>query len=197
MSFIIMLSFSLCASLCCPGEDDLGENFSVENNNLISIENNTNGFNINDIITIKTVISNEQTTLNGELINLSDLFYSDILNESFLQHSLTLYKETGFGTLSKIAVTNQNIETTEGLIESFNDVLQVRNTYDATTNTFRSKFSITLKEEGTFYISSDRFNFEDFRAITIYGGVVELGVVSITTSIANAEDNGGYKFVVN
>lgn len=197
MSFYLMLSFSLCASLCCPGEDDLGENFSVENKNLISIENNANGFNINDQITIETVISNEQTTIDSQLINLSDLFYSDILNESFLQHSLTLYKETGFGTLSKIAVTNQNIETTEGRIESFNDILQVRNTYDANTNTFRSKFSITLKEEGTFYISSDRFNFEDLGAITIYGGVVELGVVSITTSIDNAEDNGGYKFVVN
>jgi len=192
-----MLSFSLCASLCCPGEDEPGADFSVENSDLTSIENNLNTFNLNDEITINTVIDNEQITIDNQSINLSELFYNDILNESFLQHTLTLYKETGFGTLSEIAITNQDIESVEGIVENFGNIIQIRNVYDSDTNTFRSQFSITLKETGTYYLSGNRFNIEEFRPISISGGIFELGFVTITTSILNAEENGGYKFVVN
>ncbi|MBT8244579.1 MAG: hypothetical protein HKP48_05875 [Winogradskyella sp.] len=197
LSFFIMLSFSLCASLCCPGEDEPGASFSIENNGLITIDNNVSTFNLNDQITIHTVIPDEQITTDGQSLNISELFYNDVLNESFLQHSLTLYKETDFGTLSKIAVTNQDIEASEGIVESFGDIIQIRNFYDTDTNTFRSKFSITLKETGTYYLSSNQFNFEDFRGISISGGIYELGFVTITTNILNTEENGGYIFVVN
>lgn len=196
-SFLIMLSFSLCASLCCPGEDEPGANFTVENSNLISIENNTNTFSLNDQIIINTIITEEQITINDESINLSDLFYNDTLNDSFLQHSLTLYKETGFGTLSTIEVTNDNIEISEGIADSFNDIIQIRNVYDAATNSFRSQFSIVLRETGTYYLSSNRFNFNDSGEIIVSGGIFELGFVTISTTILNAEANGGYKFIVN
>ena len=74
-----MLVFSLCSVLCSTEEDTPSEQFFIENNNLIRIVNNTDTFNLNDVITIETVIDNNQTTVNNEDILLSNLFYDDIL----------------------------------------------------------------------------------------------------------------------
>lgn len=79
LSFSVMLVFSLCSVLCSTEEDTPSEQFFIENNNLIRIVNNTDTFNLNDVITIETVIDNNQTTVNNEDILLSNLFYDDIL----------------------------------------------------------------------------------------------------------------------
>jgi hypothetical protein len=195
LSIIIMLSISLCATLCCPEEDGRSAiNFTVENNNLILVENNTDNFNLDSQMIIEMIIDNNQLTTSGDPILLSDLFYDDVLSDSFLYHSLALYKETGFGTLSKISVTNANIETTEGIAESFGETIELRSVYNSNTNTFRNKFAISLRELGTFYLSNNRY---DFDGIKISGGIYELGLVTITTTINNSNTEGGYKFTVD
>jgi hypothetical protein len=125
------------------------------------------------------------------------LFYDDILYTSFLQHNLVLYKETGFGTLSPITVTLDDIENIEGLTEVNGNFMQIRSYYDSNTNTFISEFSITLKESGTFFISDNRFGLNDYRGIFITGGVLELGFAQIKSPIQNANEDGGYRFTVN
>ena len=197
LSFSVMLVFSLCASLCCPEEDTPSEQFFIENNNLVRIVNNTDTFNLNDVITIETVIDNNQNTVNNEDILLSNLFYDDILDTSFLQHNLVLYEETGFGTLSPITVTLDDIENIEGITEVNGNFMQIRSYYDSNTNTFISEFSITLKESGTFFISDNRFGLNDYRGIFITGGVLELGFAQIKSAIQNANEDGGYRFTVN
>ena len=197
LSFSVMLVFSLCSALCSTEEDTPSEQFFIENNNLIRIVNNTDTFNLNDVITIETVIDNNQTTVNNEDILLSNLFYDDILYTSFLQHNLVLYKETGFGTLSPITVTLDDIENIEGLTEVNGNFMQIRSYYDSNTNTFISEFSITLKVSGTFFISDNRFGLNDYRGIFITGGVLELGFAQIKSAIQNANEDGGYRFTVN
>ena len=192
-----MLVFSLYSALCSTEEDTPSEQFFIENNNLIRIVNNTDTFNLNDVITIETVIDNNQTTVNNEDILLSNLFYDDILYTSFLQHNLVLYKETGFRTLSPITVTLDDIENIEGLTEVNGNFMQIRSYYDSNTNTFISEFSITLKESGTFFISDNRFGLNDYRGIFITGGVLELGFAQIKSAIQNANEDGGYRFTVN
>lgn len=197
LSFSLMLVFSLYSALCSTEEDTPSEQFFIENNNLIRIVNNTDTFNLNDVITIETVIDNNQTTVNNEDILLSNLFYDDILYTSFLQHNLVLYKETGFRTLSPITVTLDDIENIEGLTEVNGNFMQIRSYYDSNTNTFISEFSITLKESGTFFISDNRFGLNDYRGIFITGGVLELGFAQIKSAIQNANEDGGYRFTVN
>ena len=197
LSFSVMLVFSLYSALCSTEEDTPSEQFFIENNNLIRIVNNTDTFNLNDVITIETVIDNNQTTVNNEDILLSNLFYDDILYTSFLQHNLVLYKETGFRTLSPITVTLDDIENIEGLTEVNGNFMQIRSYYDSNTNTFISEFSITLKESGTFFISDNRFGLNDYRGIFITGGVLELGFAQIKSAIQNANEDGGYRFTVN
>ena len=191
-----MITFSLCASLCCPEDDIPAQEFFIENDNLISVENNSNSFSLNDQFTIETVIANNQIDTGGNAIAISDLFYSDILNDSFLQHSLILYRETGFGTLSPISILEEDVQTSTGTTDVSNEFITVRSYYDAMTNSFRSKFSITLKESGTFFLSDNRFGFNDFRGITISGGIFELGFVQINTSINNANTDGAFEITV-
>lgn len=83
-----------------------------------------------------------------------------------------------------------------GEIESFSNGITVRNTYDIETNTFRSRFSINLQETGTFFLANTRFSVNDFSEIVISGGVYELGFIEILSSIENANQDGGYQFVV-
>lgn len=194
-SFITMLSFSLCATLCCP-EDEETRTIFVENENLIRIQNNQNIFNLNDNIVIETEISNNQISGINEDIQLTDFFYNDDLESSFLQYTLTLYKQTGFGTLSKITVTNQDIITESGAIEPNGQNIEVKNFYDESTNSFKSRFSINLQESGTFFLSNTRLIFDDSRQIRISGGIYELGYIEITTSIQNANTEGAYMFEV-
>ncbi len=198
LSLSTMLLFSLCATLCCP-EDDItpANTFSIQNENLISVEGNFSTFNLNDKITIQTEIPNNQVDLNGNPIDLKDLFYPDILENAFLEHSITLFKETGFGTLSEIIVSNSDIENITGTTEVNSEFINVINVYDSDSDSFKSTFSITLKETGTFFLSDKRFGFDDFSGIRISGGVFELGFVEINTSIQNSNAEGAYEFIVN
>ena len=50
LSFSVILVFSLCSALCSTEEDTPSEQFFIENNNLIRIVNNTDTFNLNDVI---------------------------------------------------------------------------------------------------------------------------------------------------
>ncbi len=194
--FIFVLAFSLCATLCCPEEEDFANTFVIENENLIRIEDNTDTFNLNDQITIITEIPNSQTDVNGNTVLLSNLFYNDVLNESFFQHSLTLYRQTGFGTLSEISVLEEDIQNNIGETLTNNSFIITRSFYDATTDSFISSYSITLRETGTFYLSDNRLAINDFRGIFLTGGIYELGFADIKTSIQNANMENAYEFTV-
>ena len=110
LSLLIMVVISLCASLCCPEEDDIFTNTEfVTNNGLIAVGNDESSFNVDDIIFIETSIENNQTTTNGNDINLSDLTYSEI-GQSRAFMNLVLYKETGFGSIVEIPLNQNSIE---------------------------------------------------------------------------------------
>ncbi|MGB5420175.1 hypothetical protein, partial [Algibacter sp.] len=119
-SVLALTTISLCAGLCCSGEDDNDyQSFEVQNDTIISIENDETVFQLNDTIFINTLIKNSQTTVDNEIIILSD--FLDLDADPFLYNTLILYKKTSFGTLAKIAVTNSNIIILDGLAD---------NTYD-------------------------------------------------------------------
>ncbi|MFD1061856.1 hypothetical protein ACFQ1Q_01260 [Winogradskyella litorisediminis] len=195
-SLLFMVTISLCASLCCPEENDFGPTIFIENENLIQVENSETTFNLNESIVIETTINNSQTTTSGETILLTDLFYNDSLEDAFLQFDVSLFKETGFGTLSPISLTQDAVTNDFGQVEVNSQFNLVRAFYDETTHSFRSRFSINLRESGTFFLANSRFGFNDFTQVIISGGVYELGFVELRTSIENANAEGAYEFQV-
>lgn len=195
-SLILMLLFSLCASLCCPDEEDFNAITQyVNNDEIISIENNLTLFNVGDIIFIETEINNQQVTTDGLDILLSDCTYSEI-GQSQAFYQLKLYKETAFNTVVEIPLNSESIEIIEGDVRLNNTLIEVISLYDG--NNFKSKFGIRLLESGTFYISGPRLLFNDNDGKTnLQIGVFERGYVDICSKIINSDTEGKYVFTVN
>jgi hypothetical protein len=194
VSEVILITISLCAGLCCPNEnEDEYKYINIENNSIISIENNTDTFNLNDKINIITIINNEQITQDNVNVFLTD--YMNVNENPKLYYSLILFKETNFNTLSKIPIKNENIMTTEGLVTVNEEWIQIENTFNG--KDFTSKFSIELLESGTFYIAQSNFGNTNDGKVYINGGGFNKGYITITSNILNSGTNNAYKFTVN
>jgi len=196
LSFLVMVVISLCASLCCPEEDDIFANTEFfTNNDLINIDNNTSSFNVDDIIFIETYIDNNQTTTNGNSINLSDYTYSEI-GQSRAFMNLILYKESGFDSVVEIPLNENVIEVVNGEVSINGEFIQISSLYDGTG--FRSRFGIKLLEPGTYYLAgTGLLSTSGDGTVVISIGVSELGFVNIDSSIVNSDTQGRYTFTVN
>ncbi|WP_396601245.1 hypothetical protein [Algibacter sp. R77976] len=191
-STLILITISLCAGLCCPEEDDYNyEYFEVLNDTIISIENDETVFQLNDTIFINTLIKNSQTTVDNETIILSDLL--DLDADPILYNNLILYKETSFGTLAKIAVTNSNIIILDGLADNtYDELIEVKNMYNSVN--FSSKFGIKLLETGTYYLGTPNLDYSERVNITGSSGYDRQ--INIQSKIIDSDENGAYKFIV-
>jgi hypothetical protein len=97
-SFFIAITISLCASICCPPEDDyLDTTYYIDNDEIININNNHNEFNVGEYIFIETNIANEQITSDNEVIILSNYDYAEV-GQSQYSYFLSLNKQTEYGT---------------------------------------------------------------------------------------------------
>ncbi|GGI57449.1 hypothetical protein GCM10011444_17580 [Winogradskyella haliclonae] len=190
-----MVGFSLCASLCCPEEDSISQTLFVENDNLISVDNNQTSFNVGDSVFIETIIEDNQVTIENTNINLSDFTYAEIA-ESRAFHQLILYKETAFQSVVEIPLNENSINITEGDVRLNNQLIEVISIYDG--NSFRSKFSIQLLESGVYYLAGPELLFNNSNGeTTVNLGVYERGYVNITSRIVNSDEQGKYIFTVN
>ncbi len=196
--YILPLNLLLCASFCCNEEEDFTNQISIENNTLISIENNTNTFAIDDTIYIITTIENAQTTTDNQNVILSDYFYLDLPESVVLGYNLNLYKDSDFGNKIAIPIDEEFIEILEGNITTDTSPnfpnLTITSIFNGTH--FKSKFGIQLKESGTFYLSKSQIG-NNTIPLTIFGGDYNKGLIDISTKIINADADGFYKFVVN
>lgn len=196
-SLITLTCISLCAGLCCPEEDEIDyQQIDIDNDSIISIENNKNTFNVNDRIFINTTIKNEQLTQDNESVVLSDYLKSDESNNFY--HTLVLFRETSFGTLSKIPLNEDNIEVTSGSVALNEAYIQITNLFNG--DSYTSNFSIRLLETGTFYLANSTFDGNNIGRVYLYGSCYNNNStinINIISSIINSEANGAYKFTVS
>ncbi len=196
--YILPLNLLLCASFCCPEDDDVTNHISIENNSIISIENNANTFTIDDTIYIVTTIENVQTTTDNQNVVLSDYFYLDLLETVVLGYNLNLYKDSGFGNKIAIPIDQEFIEILEGNVITDTSLsfpnLAITSVFNGTH--FENKFGIQLKESGIFYLSKSQIG-NNTIPLTIFGGDYNKGLIDISTKIINADDDGFYKFIVD
>ena len=195
--FYLLPTYLLLISVNSCGNDEFStDKFIVEKDAIISVENNTEIFNLNDTVFIETTVENQQTATNNENITLNTLFFQDLPETIKLRHNINLYKVSEFGELIAIPINDEFIDIVEGDVITnigFAPSIQVISTYNGTN--FKSKFGIQLKERGTFFLSSERIR--DNGLIRITGGSADKGFVEILTSIKNADVDGMYKIVVN
>ncbi len=191
----LITSISLCAGLCCPGEDDyVYSNNEVRNDTIIQIENNTMNFQVDDTIYISTRLNNEQITINDKTVFLTD-FISDT-PESFYYYYLNLYKETAYGTYALIELNENALEIIEGETRVDNQSLFV--SCELNDTIFSNKFGIRLLEPGTYYLSGSQNYFNlDTEIVWIYPNYSGNEGISIYSKIINSDSDGRYYFIVN
>ncbi|WP_417237532.1 hypothetical protein [Bizionia sp.] len=195
-SIIILTGISLCASICCPGEDDyLYSNTNVRNDTVIQIENNTIDFQVNDTIYISTMLNNEQVSVNNNTVLLTDYI---LLNsqENFYFYNLNLYKETAYDTYALIELNENALIVLEGITTVDYQSLFVRCNLDNTI--FRNKFGIKLLEPGKYYLSgSHNYYNEGEELVHISTNSYNNDHISISSKIMASDTTGRYYFTVN
>lgn len=189
-----MMGFSLCASLCCPGEDFPPVEL-VTNNTIITIENNRRTFNIGESISIETSIDATQTTISGNTINLNNFIIGDSDNDA--TYAIVLYRENEFGETLVYTLTDDNLIIEEGDAIAEGRLIQVSNI--ASGNQFRSRFSITLQEPGTYNLAGvGLLAASNSGIITVnIGNNPDFGFVNINSRIVGSDERGSYTFTVN
>ena len=196
--YILPLNLLLCAGFCCNEDEDFTNHISIENNSIVSIENNANTFTIDDTIYIEAVIENVQITTDNQNVILSDYFYLDLPETVVLGHNLNLFKDSGFGSKIAIPIDEEFIEIIEGNVITDTDSnfpnLAITSVFNGTH--FKSKFGIQLKEIGTFYLSKSQIG-NNTIPLVIFGGDYNKGLIEINTKIVNSDPDGFYKFIVN
>lgn len=192
-------TFFIVITLCltntqCEEDEFFPTQIDVINNTVVQIENNETTFNINDSIIIQTSISNEQITSTGQNILLTDYDYAEA-GQSGYQYTLTLYKLTSFGTIAVIPLTSDSITNIEGETIVENQTITARSLFDGAS--YRNKFSITLPESGIFYLAGSGFLTDNDGKLRIDGGIYEKGLITISSTMVDANANGAYVFTVN
>lgn len=192
-SALILTSIALCAGFCCPEEDDYRSiYYTIENDALLSVENNTTTLNLGDTIYFETAISDMQNTISNESISISDFLSS---NEP-LNYSLLVYKLNSYGNLDRLTLNENSITPIEGSVlvieDTNNPYLQLQTVL--IENTFKNKFGLTVLEAGTYYIGGD-YNAHNGK-ISIYT-YNPFGSLNINTKIVNSNPEGLYTFTVN
>lgn len=185
---LLFVTISLCASLCCPPENDNFQSIAITNNEIIKVKDNQSLFKVNDKIQINIIIKNKQVSTNNETLFLTD--YLDNPNETLIYNSLILQKETAFNTIAAIPVSNDAITVTQGRVTAQNQYIQIESLYNGTD--FISTFSIDLPEAGTYYLSRTNFDNLVFFSVNTNNEYY----LSINSKIINSTDNNQYKFVV-
>jgi len=147
----------------------------------------------------ESIVENTQTTIDNQNIILKNYFLYQDEPHVTLTHSLTLYKESSFGSLTAIPISEEYLEFQEGKITTNNSSSypNIQITSNLKGETFKTKFGIKLKERGTYYLSSTNYNTQSNGLIQISGGDYSRGIIEIRTRIINSDDKGLYKFVVN
>lgn len=192
-SAIVLTSIALCAGFCCPEEDDYYSiYYTIENDALLSVEDNTTTISLGDTIYFKTAISDMQSTITNETISISDFTPN---NES-LSYSLLVYKLNSYGNLDRLALNENSITPIEGSVlvieDPNNPYLQLQTVF--AENSYKNKFGLTVLETGTYYIGGDYNAYNGKISIYSYN---ELGSVTINTKIENSNPEGLYTFTVN
>lgn len=195
-SLFFAITISLCASLCCPEEDDyIDTTFFIDNDEIITIDNNQNEFNVGEYIYIETNITNEQITEDNEVIILSNYDYAEV-GQSQYSYSLSLNKQTEYGTSVKIPITFEYIQIVEGNTDInenyFSSDIRIDSYFDG--ENYKSLIGIKLLEAGNYFISGSYNNIE---SIYVNGGVYDKKLVVIRSKIVDSNENGLYEFTVN
>ena len=192
---LIFTIFSLPLLLAFQCEDQIDTiKDSVEELNLINIEDNRSTFSVGDYIIINTEISNKQITIDDKEISLSEYLFN---KSNPLYYYLILHKLSEDDTYEEVII-GETMEIIGGVNSSeTNPYISIINFFDNEKNVFSSKIGIKLMDSGTYLLGGNiiNTNSNDGKIVfDLYNGIDR--EVFFSTSIANSNIDKYYEFAV-
>lgn len=191
--FVFLL---LCVTYACEEPDNnIAEPLLVINNDIISVENNQTNFAIGETVYLDILIENNQTTIDEEILQLTEFTDSEI-EESSVSAELKVFKETSLNTLTEIVFSDDDIEVVDGGVLINNTTIESISLYDGTN--FTCRFGLTLPGPGTYFISGPFLLFPDKSGTVIFDvGSNDSGALTLGSKIINSNADGAYELTVN
>ncbi len=188
-SLVLFLSAFQCE------DDPIEPDVLVENENLIRIADNKTTFSVGDFITIDTQIANRQLTEDRQEVLLSDYL---------IQENESLYFSLGFYRIDtsneRFPVIISEVSTEDGSIQfsDQNAFFTVESPLKESNDTFTSEIGIKLEAPGEYLLMPETARFPDNKHFILFDlyGLAALGSLQLNTSIANADEDGIYRFTV-
>ncbi len=186
ISTLLYAGIFLCASLCCPPEDDGLLYFDTEVADVASVRNNTTLYTVGDTLWVQVSVP-KIVTSDGETSNISELAG----NAQFAYVNFSVFETNDFDNPSPILFSENELVAQLGNISVTNQYIGA--TALLQTNSFECVFGLVLKEPGTYFITGDEYR--DGK-LTVSLDTSNSVIVTLTSNIINATLENRYEFVV-
>ncbi len=181
----------LCASLCCPPEDDYNyENYQKTLENVSTVVNEQPVYNVGDTLIVRTSIDFQQD-FDGNLIDLSQLPTTG--TDGDFGFSVVLYRFSDFGAASLIDVSEENIVSIAG-----NTVVNygyIQSMTARTDSRFENVFGIVLREAGNYSLGGAQRNLDTYYPINYYFRGNDV-IIDIYSTISTSSSSGNFEFEI-
>ncbi|MDJ0644764.1 MAG: hypothetical protein QNJ57_02170 [Flavobacteriaceae bacterium] len=191
---LVLVLIPLLSAFQCE-EDEFTPDYRIENANLVEIRDNKSAFAVGDYLFIETTIDNSQITTDSRSISLKDFMNGDPL---VLYYSLVLYRLDSEN--EEVPIFIESVQAPDGMIEysSENPFFNILSFYNGSNDNFTSSLGIKLSEPGVYALKPDVIigNGNKHAILFTLNGSATQGSLELTTSIANSDEDGIYRFVV-
>lgn len=187
--------FMLLSAFQCH-EDEIETLATIELPATATIEGNQSIFQLDDEITVKTIIPNSVISTDGESLLLSDFL---VEQEQLLRYWLYVYKDIGKDFLQgvQIATAQAQIGGVEYSETGAYYGMSIKNTYDADEDAFLSEIKFKMIEPGNYLFGGGYYDsYTKHQKIKMIINTQANTEVEIFSSIVNANTEGLYEFTV-
>lgn len=192
--FISLIILSVSPFQCTSVDDFPRVIRTVEQPDLIEIEDNKNVFSIDEDIVIEATIPNNVVSVEGKKLLLSDYLDKD---QEKIQFWLYAYTDGDDTKLKGVSIAEAEAEVGNVFYEGIGYGMSISAVFDKGKNAFVSRVKFKLAESGTYYIGGGYYDsYKDDQQVRIYLSNNVNEEVHVYTSIKNSNESGVYKFTI-
>jgi len=156
--YFFVASFSALSIFSCSKDDNKGT-FTIELDELLSVDDDQRTYAIGEVIWFNINIPNTMTDVQGKERNVRDLS-----GATTALTNIKFFKETGFSLPSQLRLSESDFIVELGQMElfPFETLMRTRAVFEE--EGYRFRFGVTLAEAGNYFIStpSGEGDFETF-----------------------------------
>ncbi|MGB5980844.1 MAG: hypothetical protein WBG46_01755 [Nonlabens sp.] len=189
---LLFIVLPLCASMCCPEEEDWNfTNYSKNVWEVSRIVNDQTTYTVGDTLFIETVINVDQefdeATLELDQITINND------GEGYFQFNMAFYRLSDFGSPSRINVATENFVESDGTTYSNNGFITGLTILE--NDQFKHTYGIVLREAGTYSLGGSLNDEEVSFPINYYFRANDI-IIDLYSQLNTTTLSGNFEFEV-